>query len=140
MKRHSVLGITLIELMVVIAIVAILGALAVPSYRQYVVRANRTEAINELLNIAACQERIYQKLNVYDANRCGVGGTTTNNLYTMSMTTSNANQNFVVTATPSGSQASDACGNLTYSDQGVKNISASDDADKIATCWKGGKI
>ena len=140
MKAGNALGFSLIEMMIVIAVVALLTALAVPWYRDFVVRSNRTEAINELLNIAACQERIYQKLNRYDANRCGASGTTTNGHYTMSMATQNTNQNFVITATATGSQTNDTCGNLTYSDQGIKNVSVTATATQVATCWKGGKI
>ena len=142
MKRvlKRVFGFTLIELITAVAVVAILTALAVPSYRQYVLRTNRMEAINILLEVASCQERIYVRLNQYDANRCGAAATTANGLYTVSMGTSNANQNYTLTATALGGQANDSCVNLTLTDQGIRGTSASNVAADIAKCWKGRKI
>ena len=142
MKRaiKGTFGFTLIELMTVIAVVAILTTLAIPSYREYVLRTNRMEAINILLEVASCQERIYVRFNQYDANRCGASATTANGLYTVSMATSNANQNYTLTATALGGQVNDSCVNLTLTDQGIRGTSASNDAANIAKCWKGRKI
>lgn len=133
-------GFTLIELMIVIAVIAILLGVALPSYRDYVVRANRSEALEILLTTAACQERIYTKLNRYDTARCDSAATTVNGYYTISMTTSNANQNYALTATPQNSQTEDSCGNLTLTDQGVHGSSETSDIQKIAECWRGRKI
>ncbi len=133
-------GFTLIELMIVIATVAVLLGLAIPSYRDYAARANRAEALDILLTTAACQERVYTKVNQYDTARCDSAATTMNGLYTISMTTSNANQNFTLTATPQNSQANDSCGNMTLTDAGVRGSSETTDVQKIADCWRGKKI
>ncbi len=135
LRRHK--GITLVELMIVVAVVALLLSLAVPSYTGFVLRSNRSEAINEVLDLAACQERIYLRLNQYDVNRCEASALSTNGLYQLGMTTSNANQNYTITATPQGGQTNDTCGNLTLTDQGVRDVSATSDTTKIANCWKG---
>ena len=55
--RKMMYGVTLVELMVVIVILGIIAAFAVPGYRQYMMRANRTDATTALLRIAAAQER-----------------------------------------------------------------------------------
>src|SRR2546429_5200969 len=52
-------GMTLIELMVVLVIVAILSTLAVGSYRRYVLRANRTDATSALLRIQVAEEKFF---------------------------------------------------------------------------------
>ncbi len=61
-------GITLIELMMVLTIVAILGAIAVPSYTQYTRRAHRTDAKTALLRLATNQERFYLQNRRYGTN------------------------------------------------------------------------
>lgn len=127
-------GFTLIEAMITIALLAILTSLAVSSYRQYVVRSYRSEAIEGLMAASACQERLFIRSNVYDGSRCA--GTTENGQYVIQVATSNGNQNFVATATPQGAQTEDSCGAMTISDAGVK--SANGDTGTMAqTCWAG---
>ena len=55
-NRNQNRGFTLIELMIVVAIVGVLAAVALPSYRTYIVRAARVEAQTELLELAGLQE------------------------------------------------------------------------------------
>ena len=66
--RKYIQGVTLIELMMVVAIVAIIGAFAIPSYRDYVVRAHRADAQMVLMQIAAAQEKFYLANNSYCAD------------------------------------------------------------------------
>ena len=58
-------GVTLIELVVVIAVLGILASIAIPSYREYVLRANRSEARAALLALATAQEKYYLECNSY---------------------------------------------------------------------------
>ena len=58
-------GVTLIELVVVVVIVGILASIAIPSYRNYVLRANRTEGRAALLALATAQEKFYLQCNTY---------------------------------------------------------------------------
>ncbi|MDP1613302.1 MAG: type IV pilin protein [Sulfuritalea sp.] len=64
--RHS--GFTLIELMIAVAIIGILLAIAVPSYRDYIVKASREAAKTELMQLANVQEKIYLNSNGYAFN------------------------------------------------------------------------
>lgn len=71
--RCRAAGVTLVEIMVVVGIVALLAAVAVPSYRQYTIRAHRTEAKTALLRLAANQERFYLQNNEYSLDPEALG-------------------------------------------------------------------
>jgi len=58
---------TLIELIIVVVVVGILASIAIPSYRDYVLRANRSEARATLLALATAQEKYYLECNSYVA-------------------------------------------------------------------------
>jgi type IV pilus assembly protein PilE len=66
--RSRIAGVTLIELMAVVMVIAILGIIALPSYRQYTLRAQRTDAKTALLRLAANQERCYLQNRRYGGN------------------------------------------------------------------------
>ena len=127
-------GFTLVEAMIVLSILTILVSLAIPSYTNYVVRSNRTEAIESLLAASACQERLFIRNNAFSADRCG--GATPNGFYTITFALSNSNRNFVATAAPQGSQTRDGCGSLTLSDTGIKKA-AGKSGDFATKCWAG---
>ncbi|WP_338758638.1 type IV pilin protein [Massilia sp. METH4] len=69
--RHGSRGFTLIELMVVVALVGVLAALAYPGYRQHVVHARRTEAQVALQALMQQQERYFTQHNRYIAFGAG---------------------------------------------------------------------
>ena len=133
MRRQSAFN--LIEVMIAIAVVAIIVGLAVPSYRSFVIRTNRVEGIDAAMATMICQERIYSRINAYDATEClpGVGGLTANGLYVVSIVTQNANQNVTITATPQGNQSDDSCLALALNEKGVRTASGAGAVD----CWAG---
>jgi len=113
--RKYMTGVTLVELMVVMVVIAILMSVAVPSYRQYTLRANRTEGQSMLLQLAANQERWYLSNNTYanDAqltqappNGLGMRDTSDSGYYGIVITASNA-ATFTAVATASLGQADD---------------------------------
>src|SRR5208283_4009558 len=63
-RRRSA-GITLIELIIVMVIVAIMASIAIPSYNSYVLKSHRTEAKTALLDLASMEERYFSTQNVY---------------------------------------------------------------------------
>ncbi|MBS0316808.1 MAG: type IV pilin protein [Proteobacteria bacterium] len=71
--RHH--GFTLIELMIVVAVITILAAIALPSYRSYVMKSRRTDAKNGLLDLASREERYFSVNNTYtnDPTQLGYG-------------------------------------------------------------------
>lgn len=67
MRRKTQQGFTLIELMIVVAIVAILAAIVYPSYQESVRKAKRAEGRSALLRDMQQQERDYSRMNSYTA-------------------------------------------------------------------------
>lgn len=62
---HNNKGFTLIELMIVIAIISVLAAIAIPNYNSYTTKAKLTEAKSNLLQLQTLQEQFYQDYRVY---------------------------------------------------------------------------
>jgi type IV pilus assembly protein PilE len=135
--KKGVAGLTLIELMVVVVIVAILASIAAPNYRQYVLRAQRSEAKRTLLSVAAAQERFYLQNNTYASSSgltsappagLGIPATTENGHYAVAITTGNVSE-FSATATAQGRQAADArCTTFTIDQAGSRTATNAD-------CW-----
>ena len=69
------LGFTLIEVMIVVAIVAILGAVALPSYQQYVERSRRADAKAVLLEATQFMERVFTERGAYNKKTDGATAT-----------------------------------------------------------------
>jgi type IV pilus assembly protein PilE len=63
-------GFTLIEVMIVVAIIAILASVAFPSYQDYVTRAKLTEAMSGLSDGRIRMEQFFQDNRTYDAGPC----------------------------------------------------------------------
>lgn len=124
-------GFTLIELMIVVAIMGALAALAVYSYSSYVARGQRANAQQVMTNIASRQQQYLLDARQFTAT-IGSGGlgfsadgwtcgaTCTSTRYTISVAVDNTATppTFAITAAPTGSQTSD--GTLTYNSLGQK--------------------
>jgi type IV pilus assembly protein PilE len=142
--RRAQRGVTLMELLTVVVIIAILSAIAIPSYRQYTLRAHRTEAKTTLLFLSGALERCYTHYNSYvytgdPSTGCTVNfpQSSENGFYTITaapmagetaMTTT-----FVLTATAQGAQAKDTgCATLTLDSTNAKSSTGTKSA---AECW-----
>jgi len=140
-------GITLIELMVVVAVVGILAMIAVPSYRQYVVKSNRAAAEAFIMSVANKQEQYMLDARTYAGVAADPGdssGLTTLGLsapndvsknYNIKIgAVSNAPPTYKITAEPTGSQATNdtQCGSVSINQAGTKAISGT---GSVAACW-----
>ncbi len=125
-------GVTLTELLIVIVIIGILGAIAYPNYREFTARAKRTEAKTILLEIAQNQERFYLQNNRYgDMGELGYSDPkiTDSQSYSVTITANDAN-NFSATATYQNTDA-EASKCDTFSIDGRGNKTSAPYAD----CW-----
>ena len=139
-NRRRMAGVTLLELMAVVTVIGILGMIALPSYRQYVMRAQRTEAKTALLRLVTNQERFYLANHTYGATAdlAALGfatGTTEKGAYQLTIAGADANT-YTATATPiAGGQidmTQDAmCTSLSITAQGVKTATGSNPT----SCW-----
>lgn len=76
-QRRAVRGFTLIELMIAVAVVAILASVALPSYTEYVRRSRIIEATNELSTLRVRMEQYFQDNRNYGDDGCGIAAAST---------------------------------------------------------------
>ena len=132
---HSMQGITLIELMIVVVIIGLIAVIAYPNYREFVARANRNEAKAALLRIATNQERFYLQNNSFtcDLTRLGfpvaAGFVTESRSYTVDVTACDAN-NFTAQAVYNNADAeAGRCGSFQIDGRNMKTSAPE------ANCW-----
>lgn len=127
-------GMTLIELVIVVSVMGILLAIAIPTYNGYMLRVHRTEAIRMLLQASMCQERIYAGINRYDTGKCRP--TSEHQRYRISYASPDTlARSYIAMASPQGIQLDDACGRLSLDQNGLKGISANNVS--VTKCWNG---
>ena len=135
-------GISLLELLIVLVIVSVVGALALPAYRQYMLRINRTEAMIALMRLQGAEESFFQRRNAYTANIFaeppgGLGlPATIANRYQLSVAVAADGQTYIATATPApggGQEADKDCLAFSVDVRGRRAVSGTRDA---RFCWR----
>lgn len=116
------LGFTLIEVMIVVAIVGILAAIAIPNYQDYVRTSRRSDAINALGAASTLQERYRLNNSGYGTlAQAGIAGTSPDGYYTITVPSNSASA-YTITATPNtkGNQNLDTtCASISIDQAGV---------------------
>jgi type IV pilus assembly protein PilE len=143
MMRNRNRGFTLVELLIVIAVLSIAIAIGYPSYRDQVRKARRAEGMGQLLELADRMERHYADLGTYDqADGSDMTAadiytdTTDDGYYTLSVDAGTDNVQFTVRATPTtkGGQNKDKCGTFMLDSLGVRSLTGN--SLSVDECWK----
>lgn len=147
MSMRNTRGFTLIELMIVVAIIGVLAAIAYPSYQDSIAKSRRADAQASLLELAQFMERHYTTNSRYTTGANDTrpalpftespkdGG---NKFYDLSFNDAGLNAaqrrtQYTLRAVPKGAMAGDACGTLTLTHTGAKGRSG---ALALDQCWR----
>ena len=134
-------GFTLIEVMIVVVIVGILTAIALPNYSEYIRRGHRAEARAALLQGAQWMERAATATGTYPLTASFPTTLTTmqSGRYTVAVASPPASAAsgaaFTLTATPAGGQVGDKCGSYTLTHSGVRGAASAASGALVTECW-----
>ena len=156
--KRSALGVTLIELMVVIAVLAILTTIGYPLYTQQLLKGRRGDARAGMMEIAMAQEREYAAWGGYSEPAVAIAGIAASDsvpapdpnsnfhndlrristeyagVYSFTITADNGT--FSITAVPTGEQVADtSCFSFTVDQTGAKSAADNGGADQTDLCW-----
>jgi type IV pilus assembly protein PilE len=137
MKRQS--GFTLIELMITVAVIAVLSAIALPSYQQYAIRARLTDAFSALSSAQASAEQFWSSNRTYVGFQNANGFPVNSANFTYTMPVAATSSTYAIAATGAGPVLGFA---FTIDQNGNKATTAVPAGwTASATCWinkKGG--
>ena len=129
-------GFTLIELLITIVILAILLAVAVPSYMSQAQKSRRTDGTSALGRASMVMETCRSDLATYAGCAVRVAATSEESFYNMAVTITGGGSGYSLVATATANQSGDDyCTTITLNSQGTKGYTGS--AADTATCWGG---
>ena len=141
--RRRERGVTMVELLVVIVVLAILASVAVPTYRSYLIRTQRSEAKIALLQLQTAQEKFYMQNNSFTDNigaaspdGLGLPTTTETGKYVIDVDLSTDGQTYDATAAPQtgGGQSDDKeCATFKINQRGTRGVTGTLDSK---ACWR----
>lgn len=129
MKKQQ--GFTLVELMIVVAIIGILASVGYPAYISSVQTGNRADGISALLLLSGRMEEFYMNDDTYE-NATVASATSSDGLYTMAIT---AADDYIYTLTAAPIKGDDKCGTLVLNSLGEKMVDTGSGAAADANCW-----
>ncbi|MGD6737245.1 type IV pilin protein [Photobacterium leiognathi subsp. mandapamensis] len=123
-------GVTLIEMLIVVAIIGVISAIAYPSYQSYVLKGHRTQAMGDMVKVQLNLEEHFTQNNNYNSpvisgSTCSICDSD-NDRYTFSLSSAANNYTITATAKADKGQDLDECGNLTLNQNGTGTP---------ASCW-----
>ena len=133
MKNRASFGFTLIELMIVVAVIAILAAVAYPAFTDQLRKSRRADAMTSLEDLRLEQEKWRANNPAYGGLAdVWTGNDSAKGHYTMNVAANSA-LGFTATATPRGDQLNDSCGTFGINESGPDG---SGDKASVADCWQ----
>lgn len=136
-------GITLFELLVVMVLIGIIAAFALPTYRHHTLRVHRADAMAALLQLQSAEESYYQRHDTYTASiepappaGLGLSATSASNKYTLAVALAGDGQSFIATASPApdgGQDADQECLAFSIDARGRRAVSGSAGSQQ---CWR----
>lgn len=134
LRRCRPAGFSLIELMIAVVVVGILASVALPAYNEHVRKGRRAAAQSYLMDLAQRQQQYFLDNRGYAATAAALGYAATpaevSPYYGVAIAVAGGPPpSYTITATPTGGQAADNCGNLIIASSGAKTSSAG------SNCW-----
>jgi len=125
---------TLLELAIVVAVIGTLLTIAIPSYRQYVQRAHRADAVREIFAAAECQARIKAQTGYFDTTRCVPTHVDLRYEFRFEPVDVLTSDHFTLTALPLDGQE-DNCNSLSLGHTGTRQVG--NPGASVSKCWGG---
>jgi len=119
-------GFTLVELMIVIAVMAILVSLALPNYQQSIRKGRRADAQTDLIEFVGQAERVFTQTNSYE-NATLPANT---DFYTYTFSVAASATAYTIQAAPKTIQGEDGCGTMRLDQAGLRTKTGT-----LAGCW-----